>query len=80
MASGLPIDEQYDVRWGSDTANTPISGAASGVSSPLDTNDELDPNDLPPMGSEAAVQPSAKNQNQWKEWDDDDDDDGFYSR
>ena len=76
MASGLAIDEQYDARWGS---NTVRSTSVSGVSTPLDANgEELDPNDLAPMGSEAPVQSSAKN-NQWKEWDElDDDDDGYY--
>ncbi|KAI9437821.1 hypothetical protein BJY52DRAFT_1325281 [Lactarius psammicola] len=80
MASGPPIDEQYDARWGSDTArSTPVSGAASGVSTPLDADhEELDPNDLAPMGSEAAVQPP---KSQWKEWDDlDDDEEEFYGR
>jgi hypothetical protein len=80
MASGLAIDEQYDARWGSDIARSTSVSAASGVSTPLDANgEELDPNDLAPMGSEATVQPSANNH--WKEWDDDDDDDdGFYVR
>ncbi|KAH9005310.1 hypothetical protein EDB86DRAFT_2882847 [Lactarius hatsudake] len=80
MASGPAIDEQYDARWGSDTSrSTPVSGAASGLSTPLDADhEEFDPNDLAPMGSEAVVQPP---KSQWKEWDDlSDDEEGFYGR
>jgi hypothetical protein len=78
MASGLTIDEQYDARWGSDKPrSTPVSASASGVSTPLNTGgEELDPNDLAPMSSEAAAQPKS----QWTEWDDLDDDDGYYGR
>ena len=78
MASGLAIDEQFDVRWGPDKArSTSVSAATSGVSTPLNADgDELDPNDLAPMGSEAVVQPK----NQWKEWDDLSDDDEYYGR
>ncbi len=78
MASGPAIDEQYDARWGS-ARSTPVSGAVSGLSTPLDADHgELDPNDLAPMGSEAAVQPP---KSQWKEWDDlDDDEEEFYGR
>ncbi|SRR6266404_4354312 len=71
MASGPAIDEQYDARWGSDRS-TPVSGSTS-VSTPLNAgNEELDPNDLAPMSSGAAVRPPQTNQ--WKEWDDLDDD------
>lgn len=78
MASGLAIDEQYDARWGSDKAtSTPVSATASGVSTPRNADgEELDPNDLAPMGSEAAVQPES----QWREFDDLSDDDGYYGR
>lgn len=78
MASGLAIDEQYDARWGSDKAtSTPVSATALGVSTPLNAGgEEPDPNDLAPMGSEAAVQPKC----QWREWDDLSDDEEYYGR
>lgn len=79
MASGLAIDEQHDARWGSGKAgSTSVSATVSGVSTPLNANGgELDPNDLAPMGSEAAVPRVLQ---QWSEWDDLSDDDGFYGR
>jgi hypothetical protein len=81
MASGLAIDEQYDARWGSDIARSTSVSAASGVSTPLDANgEELDPNDLAPMGLEAAVQPNVQPKSQYTEWDDLSDDDGYYGR
>jgi hypothetical protein len=82
MASGLAIDEQYDARWGSDKAtSTPVSVTVSGVSTPLNADgEELDPNDLAPMGLEAAVQPNVQPKSQYTEWDDLSDDDGYYGR
>ncbi|KAF8274876.1 hypothetical protein EI94DRAFT_1711916 [Lactarius quietus] len=79
MASGVAIDEQYDARWGSGTArSTPASGAVSGVSTPLNGDgEELDPNDLAPMGPGATVQPKCQ---QWSEWDDLSDGEEYYGR
>ena len=79
MASGLAIDEQNDARWGSGKAkSTSVSATVSGVSTPLNADgEELDPNDLAPMGSEVAVPKTIQH---WSEWDDLSDDDGFYGR
>ena len=79
MASGPPIDDQADARWGSDaTLPKPASSGSARLPRPGDA--DFDPNDLAPAGS-VTVSAQTSRPCQMLDWDDlDDEEDEFYGR